>query len=372
MESEIQWTRTETSLICTSPAGRIFEDTVEHWQNGVLRLLNLTEETGRAWVEAVAAEALAESPEPFLCRPPEDRIRILERAWQRSAGSRPSLTGYSFRALSAPVDTTWFSAIRNDSSVRVVGSKARLHGVLAEFRDGHWELVKPAPYEEEYFEGSEHGVGYQGYRQQGSWRLEKAARLVRQIRGIGLVLGLDLASGARLLDVGSGYGYFRKAAQQSGWQADGTEISDHAASVARADYGFETFVGTLSDFYQRGCNQPYDVLTMFDVIEHVDDPVALLRVAGELLKPGGICVIRTPNLLSIEAGVFKNDYHSLKLEHLHYFSSASLCFAMECAGLIPAFLTSESHLLKGFLGPALNSYACNLRGSDLFAVARKA
>lgn len=357
-------------MICSSPAGRIFEDTIEHWQNAVLRLLNLTEETGRAWVETVAAEALGESSEPFLCRTPEERLRILERAWPQSAGSRLS-AACSFRALGAPVDTTWFSAIQNDLSARVVGSKTRVHGVLAEFRDGQWQLVEPAPYEEAYFEGSEHGVGYQGYRQQGTWRLEKAARLVRQIRGIGLMLGLGLASGARLLDVGSGYGYFRKAAQQAGWQADGTEISHHAASIAKEDYGFETFVGTLNDFSERGYCQPYDLLTMFDVIEHVDDPVALLRVAAELLKPGGICVIRTPNLLSIEAEVFKNHYHSLKREHLHYFSSASLCFAMECAGLIPAFLTSESHLLKGFLGSALDSYACNLRGSDLFAVARK-
>jgi len=327
-------------------------------------------------VEAVAEEAIAESPEPFLCRAPEERLRILGRAWRNGASTpaeRPlTLADRSIRALGAPSDTTWFSAIRDDSSVRVIGSKARLHGVLVEQReDAAWKLVKPAPYEEAYFEGSEHGVGYQGYRQQGSWRLEKAARLVRQIRGAGLMLGLDLGSGARLLDVGSGYGYFCKAAQESGWQADGTEISHHAASIAKADYGLTTFVGTLNDFYERGCGQRYDVLTMFDVIEHVEDPVALLRVAGELLKPGGICVIRTPNLVSIEADVFQNQYHSLKLEHLHYFSGASLCYAMESAGVIPAFVTSESHLLKGFLGSAVQSYACNLRGSDLFAVARK-
>jgi len=339
-------------------------------------LLNLTEETGRAWVEAVAEEAIAEGPDPFLGRATEERLRILGRAWRlgafRPASPALSFADCSFRALGAPVDTTWFSAIRDDSSVRVIGSKARLHGVLVELRDGaRWELVKPAPYEEAYFEGSQHGVGYQGYRQQGSWRLEKAARLVRQIRGAGLMLGLDLGSGTRLLDVGSGYGYFCKAAQEAGWHADGTEISHHAASIAKADYGLTTFVGTLNEFHERGCDQLYDVLTMFDVIEHVEDPVALLRVAGELLKPGGICVIRTPNLLSIEAEVFQNQYHSLKMEHLHYFSAASVCFAMESAGLIPAFVTSESHLLKGFLGSALQSYASCLKGSDLFAVARK-
>jgi 2-polyprenyl-3-methyl-5-hydroxy-6-metoxy-1,4-benzoquinol methylase len=354
-----------------SGAGRVFEDTVEHWQNAVLRLLNLTDPAGRAWVEAVAAEAMAEGSEPFSCRTPEERLRILERAWPHSAGPSPSLGDCSLRALGAPVDTTWFSAIQNDSSARVVGSRARRHGVLSELRDGRWELVKPPPYEEAYFEGSAPGVGYQGYREQGSWRLEKAARLVRQIRGIGLVLGLDLASGTRLLDVGSGYGYLGKAAQDSGWQAHGTEISHHAASIARADFGLETFVGTLGDFHTRGHHEPYDVLTMFDVIEHVEDPVALLRAARELLKPGGICVVRTPNLFSIEADVFKNHNHSLKMEHLHYFSSASLCFIMESAGLLPVYLTSESHLLRGFLGSALNSYACNLRGSDLLAVARK-
>ena len=184
--------------------------------------------------------------------------------------------------------------------------------------------------------------------------------------------GLDLPPGSRILDVGSGYGYFLRAAQDRGWQAEGTEISHHAATVAQAEYGLDTFVGTLSDFFERGVREPYDVLSMFDVVEHVEDPVALLRIAGELLKPGGMCVIRTPNLLSIEARVFGNDYHSLKREHLHYFSGASLCHAMERAGLVPAFLTTESHLLKGFLGRALQGFACRLEGSDLFAVAQKA
>jgi hypothetical protein len=91
----------------------------------------------------------------------------------------------------------------------------------------------------------------------------------------------------------------------------------------------------------------------------------------ELLAPRGLCVIRTPNLAAVELRVFGGWYHSFKQEHLHYFSPESLSWTLEQGALAPVFLTSDSHLLSGFLGPALDRYARLLAGSDLFAVGQR-
>jgi 2-polyprenyl-3-methyl-5-hydroxy-6-metoxy-1,4-benzoquinol methylase len=370
MSTELEWVSTPNRVACATPQGAVFDDTAEHWREAVLRLLNLDEEQGRAWVESVAALSLAADSRAFFDRPPEDRLKVLARASQcvfrcPPGAEFPSLAA---TALGAPIDHVWFRGLRKDPSYAVVGNRHLQHGILAQHREGQWQLVKPLPYEEEYFEGNQLGVGYGRCREQTGWRLEKAARLVRQIRGIGQFVGQNLDSGVRLLDVGAGYGYFRKAAIDSGWTTDGVEISRHAAAVARQEFGLDTFVGTLQDYAREGAGHSYDVLTLFDVVEHVEDPVSLLETVRGLVKPAGLCVIRTPNLLSIDGEVFGSYYHSLKMEHLHYFSATSLCQAMEMAGLRPALLTTESNLLRGFLGPALSSFSACLRGSDLFAV----
>jgi 2-polyprenyl-3-methyl-5-hydroxy-6-metoxy-1,4-benzoquinol methylase len=367
---EIQWVSTADRIACRSPQGAVFDDTKEHWREAVLRLLNLNEEQGRAWVESVATLSLAADSRPFFDRSPEERLKVLVQASQ-CVFPRPSeFTSLQVPALAlgAPIDQVWFRGLRHDPFYAVVGNRQLRHGILAHRQQGRWELVKPLPYEEEYFEGNQLGVGYGRYREQAGWRLEKAARLVRQVRAIGQFLGRNLGSDVRLLDVGAGYGYFRKAASDSGWTTDGVEISHHAAAVARQEFGMDTFVGTLQDYAREGAGHSYDVLTLFDVVEHVEDPVSLLETVRSLLKPEGLCVIRTPNLLAIDGEVFGSYYHSLKMEHLHYFSATSLCQAMELAGLRPAFVTTESNVLRGFLGPALSSFSACLRGSDLFAV----
>ena len=62
------------------------------------------------------------------------------------------------------------------------------------------------------------------------------------------------------------------------------------------------FVGTLAEFAaQTGAR--HDVITLFDTIEHVGDPEAFLRVVAGLLAPGGLCVLRTPNLRALELDV---------------------------------------------------------------------
>jgi 2-polyprenyl-3-methyl-5-hydroxy-6-metoxy-1,4-benzoquinol methylase len=250
----------------------------------------------------------------------------------------------------------------------VVGNRYLSHGILVR-RDTR-ETVGPPAYNETYFEGNTYGLGYGNYSAQEEWRMQKSRRYLRQIEGIALFLGRTLETNTRLLDVGSGYGFFRQAAAEAGWTHDGQDVSEHAARVGHERFGFETFVGTLDDLLLRA-PQAYDVVTLFDTIEHLNDPAQSLRVVSQLLAPGGLCALRTPNLCALELDVFGPFYHSLKLEHLHYFSVTSLSHLLLRAGLSPAFVTTESHLLRGLLGTALEVFGREQRGSDLFAVGWK-
>ena len=222
--SEIQWIDNRNRVACAGARGVVFEDTGEHWREAVLRLLNLTDETGQAWVESVAAEAQEHSDIAFFDQPPDKRVEILARASRRTFNGPPSLDirlplHSSIQALGTPLNQLWFRGLRDDPTFAVIGNRETQHGVLVQFDNNAWRLVTPIPYEENYFEGDQLRVGYGGYRAQATWRLEKAARLIRQIRGVAQLVGCRLEGGARLLDVGSGYGYLRKAAVDSGGPA---------------------------------------------------------------------------------------------------------------------------------------------------------
>ncbi len=80
--------------------------------------------------------------------------------------------------------------------------------------------------------------------------------------------------------------------------------------------------------------------------------------------------IRTPSLDAAELKVFGSDYHSFKLEHLHVFSPESLAFMLSAAGLSPSFMTTESHMLRGFLGDRTSVLGASLQGSDIFCAAQ--
>jgi 2-polyprenyl-3-methyl-5-hydroxy-6-metoxy-1,4-benzoquinol methylase len=103
----------------------------------------------------------------------------------------------------------------------------------------------------------------------------------------------------RLLEIGCSYGYFLETARRAGWRAEGVEISGHASEVARSK-GFEIHQGQLEALaVDRGS---YDVIAMWDVIEHLTNPAEVVALCGELLRDGGALVARTPNAHALSLG----------------------------------------------------------------------
>lgn len=136
----------------------------------------------------------------------------------------------------------------------------------------------------------------------------------------------------RLLDVGCAMGFFLVAAQRRGWEVAGVDISAHAANYARETLGLDARAGMLEDagFEPKSC----DVLTMWDVIEHVPSPVDTLRTCAGLLAEGGLIALSTPDIGSRVAKFTGPRWMGYKLaeEHLYYFSRRTMALSLERAG----------------------------------------
>jgi 2-polyprenyl-3-methyl-5-hydroxy-6-metoxy-1,4-benzoquinol methylase len=112
-----------------------------------------------------------------------------------------------------------------------------------------------------------------------------------------------LATSGRLLDVGCSTGLFLNEMRRYGqWELRGVETNAEAARYAREKFGLSVYAGPLDDApLDAGA---FDVITLWDVLEHLPDPGAALGRIRDLLAPHGCVLISVPNLDSIDAGLF--------------------------------------------------------------------
>jgi 2-polyprenyl-3-methyl-5-hydroxy-6-metoxy-1,4-benzoquinol methylase len=155
----------------------------------------------------------------------------------------------------------------------------------------------------------------------------RAAHIRKEDRG----LGRAGAPGMRVLDVGCGNGSFLAWARELGWECYGVEIDPVAADVARnlgvAILGSE--VRELGTEYAGS----FDAITLSHVIEHLYDPMEVLRQCWSLLKPGGSIWLETPNTDSLGYEVYGSHWRGLEApRHLVLFNTASLRWSLEHAG----------------------------------------
>jgi len=198
------------------------------------------------------------------------------------------------------------------------------------------------------------------------------------------------AGGRRLLDVGCATGDFIRWALNHGWDAEGVDTSLSAVGIAQSR-GIPARVGALPDLADQA-GRLYDVITMWDVLEHLSDPVRALASLRRISAPGGILVLKTVSRTSIiEAmarllyrasfGVIEAPLRRMYVPgHLYYFTSAVLHrllaqtgWAVTCAGQAdtPARALTGSPLLGAGLALAAQVQHATGRCYELFAAGRK-
>jgi SAM-dependent methyltransferase len=145
------------------------------------------------------------------------------------------------------------------------------------------------------------------------------------------VMHLDAIPPGRLLDVGCGDGTIMARLRRLGWSAEGTEVDAEAAAHARTEHGLTVHLGPLETLgFPDGA---FDAVVMNHVIEHVHDPVSLLKECRRILRPGGRLIVVTPNAMSLGHRMLKADWYALEHpRHLCLFSRITLRECAERAG----------------------------------------
>ena len=189
-------------------------------------------------------------------------------------------------------------------------------------------------------------------------REARVATFDRNIRPLEEVAGHtprpDRSNGHRLLDVGAHVGVFVEVAQGRGWQACGLEPSRWAVEEGRRR-GLDMIQGTLRDAELEAAS--YDAVTMWDVVEHLVDPMGDIHEVARLLKPGGVYCAHTINIDSALARVMGKRWPWLVEMHNYFFSPRTLSAMVEKAGLrVESWRVQGRYLHLGYLLSRLSGW----------------
>jgi SAM-dependent methyltransferase len=174
--------------------------------------------------------------------------------------------------------------------------------------------------------------------------------------------GLDriracISNGA-ILDVGCSSGLFLSIAAQEGFDVFGVE-PNRKESASAANNGIRILGSTIRDLT---LNARFDAITLWDVLEHVRDPVSYLSTLRSYLQPNGFLFVQVPSSDSLAARIMREACNMFDgIEHLTLFSAHSLDLACHQAGLIPLgkeSVISEIHALRNYLSYGRDPYLC--------------
>jgi 2-polyprenyl-3-methyl-5-hydroxy-6-metoxy-1,4-benzoquinol methylase len=178
---------------------------------------------------------------------------------------------------------------------------------------------------------------YRGYYDDcfADYKLKVGSSLIlKQFQEKADYLDLSFPSKGRLLDIGCATGIFLDMMRQRSWDVEGAEISEDLAAYARK--AFSLVVHEKDITKEKLISEPFDVITLFDVIEHIPNPNQMLAACKDLLVKDGAILIRTPTeeglLRDIAKLIYLSSFKNIEypmlwfysFEHLHSFSLVTL------------------------------------------------
>ena len=169
--------------------------------------------------------------------------------------------------------------------------------------------------------------------------------------------------GGRILDIGCATGVFLDMAKKEGYKPQGLDISKYASEYAKSNFNVDVFTGYLENapFPKKS----FDIITMWDFIEHVNDPKATLKKAASLVKEDGIILILTTNEYSLMCwlgnlmykcsfGIIKKPAELIHpVHHITHFSEKTLKRMLHEAGLKPVYMKKSEMPLQNVEGNIL-------------------
>jgi len=174
-------------------------------------------------------------------------------------------------------------------------------------------------YDQDYFQGEEVERGYSNYPDNEHDHRLNARQILR-------LLGRHAKGKGRLLDVGCAYGFLPHEAGLAGWDAEGVEPSRAAQQYAVEKLGVKVTQGSMVG--AKFPSASFDAITCIGTIEHLADPMEVVREAARVIKPGGLFVLTTMDTMRLMPFRIKPP------EHLYYFSRNNLAQLLEAHGFV--------------------------------------
>lgn len=192
-------------------------------------------------------------------------------------------------------------------------------------------FVHPVPeatieiYGDDYFQGGVAGHGYVDYD------ADKLPMVFTFNKYLDLIENFRVTKGRSVFDVGAATGFFLNIARERGWDCAGVEPSNFASAQGRKK-GLDVRTGVFDDSLGIA-DASLDLITMWDVIEHLPDPRTVVALAHRCLKPGGLLALNTPDAGSFLARLLGMRWHLVvPPEHLMLFAEPSLRYLLETEG----------------------------------------
>jgi len=178
-------------------------------------------------------------------------------------------------------------------------------------------------YNEEFFTGSEDRAGYVDYEGDSWPETQNMRRYLKRV--------MRYKDGGKLLDCGCATGIFMVEAQKVGFDVFGFDVSDYAVNIAQKKLPNKVTKDTLQSVSFEP--KTFDVITLFDVIEHLDDPRKAVKRLKRFLKDDGLLMINTGDVGSWLAKIEGKNWHFfIPPQHFFFFSRRTITMLLEQAG----------------------------------------
>ncbi|MCK5124512.1 MAG: class I SAM-dependent methyltransferase [Dehalococcoidia bacterium] len=151
-------------------------------------------------------------------------------------------------------------------------------------------------------------------------------------------------NGTYLLDIGCGEGFFLFNASRAGYITKGIELSQDAVEYARREFGLDVEAKPFEEL--QFPDDYFDVVTLWQVLEHVPYPLIVLKEVHRILKPEGLLATSTPDIESILARIFRRQWWNLRRLHINQFTSRTLADMLKRAGFDNVFSTKYKEYIS--------------------------
>lgn len=197
----------------------------------------------------------------------------------------------------------------------------------------------------------------------------KTMKLNRTVYFPKSVLNEEISRNSRVLDVGCAFGYFLKLCDEYGLETYGLDISEYAIERAKTITKAKLHLHDVNEGLQIFQNGFFNLVTAFDVIEHLNNPEDFLKESCRVLKMGGKLILTTPNLNAITRFWEQGKWYGYNDDtHIHLFAPSSLKFLVRKVGLGLIREETPFHVLPKSLQNITNKFGL---GGQIWLVCQK-